>query len=111
MNEIQKIISAAVSNCTKEEFEDLKDFITVAVSRCTKEVLTFNEAAKYMGLSKSHLYKLTMLKQIPYYKPNGKRVYFNRLELERWLQTNRVQTIYEIQQQSQNFCNRKGGVL
>ena len=31
-----------------------------------KNVLTFNEAATYMGVSKSHLYKLTMAGSTPH---------------------------------------------
>lgn len=62
----------------------------------SKEVLTSNEAATYMGCSLSHLHKLTMRCEIPHYKPNGKMCYFNRRELEAWLQRNRVSTRAEI---------------
>lgn len=75
-----------------------------------KEVLTFDEAATYMGVSKSHLYKLTMGQEIPHYKPRGKMVYFKRVEVEQWLQNNRVCTISEAKAQANNYC-RKGGVL
>ena len=50
-----------------------------------KNVLTFDEAATYMGLSKSHLYKMTMLGSIAFYKPRGKMIYFDRAELEKFL--------------------------
>ena len=62
-----------------------------------------------MGVSKSYLYKLTMRQQIPHYKPMGKMVYFNRLELEQWLQNNRVSTATEISQQAAAYCMKKGG--
>lgn len=75
----------------------------------TKEVLTSDEAARYMGVSKSYLYKLTMRQEIPHYKPMGKMCYFNRAELEGWLQSNRIATAGEISQQAQNYCMRKGG--
>ena len=58
-----------------------------------KEVLTTAEASAYLGLSESYIYKLTSLKQIPHYKPNGKLVYFNRKELCEWAMRNQVQTI------------------
>ena len=76
---------------------------------CTKPVLTSDEASKYLGISKSHLYKLTMRREIPHYKPMGKCCYFNREELERWVQSNRIATADEISQQAQNYCMRKGG--
>ena len=91
------------------EEKRLADLITANTIFCTKEVLTSNEAAKYMGVSKSYLYKLTMRQQIPHYKPMGKMVYFNRLELEQWLQSNRVSTATEISQQAAAYCMKKGG--
>lgn len=92
-----------------EAFKKVADLITAKTIFCTKEVLTSDEAAKYMGVSKSYLYKLTMRQQIPHYKPRGKMCYFNRAELEQWLQSNRVSTSTEISQQAQAYCMMKGG--
>ena len=92
-----------------EELKQVADLVTANTIFCTKEVLTSDEAAKYMGVSKSYLYKLTMKQQIPHYKPMGKMCYFNRLELEQWLQSNRVSTSTEISQQAQTYCMKKGG--
>ena len=92
-----------------EELKQVADLITANIIGTTKEVLTSDEAARYMGVSKSYLYKLTMRQQIPHYKPMGKMCYFNRVELESWLQSNRVATADEISQQAQNYCMRKGG--
>ena len=61
-----------------------------------KEVLNFTEACTYLELSESHLYKLTSTKQVPHFCPNGKKLYFKRVELEQWLLRNRVSTIAEI---------------
>ena len=94
-----------------EDLKQVADLITANTIFCTKEVLTSDEAAKYMGVSKSYLYKLTMRQQIPHYKPMGKMCYFNRLELEQWLQSNRVSTSTEISQQAQDYCMKKGGAL
>lgn len=87
----------------------MADLITANIINTTKEVLTSDEAARYMGVSKSYLYKLTMRGQIPHYKPMGKMCYFNRLELEKWLQGNRIATDEEISQQAQAYCMKKGG--
>lgn len=91
------------------ENKEIADMVTANTIFCTKEVLTSDEAAKYMGISKSYLYKLTMKQQIPHFKPMGKMCYFNRLELEQWLQSNRVATETEINQKAQSFC-MKGGM-
>lgn len=90
-----------------EELKQVADLITANTIFCTKEVLTSDEAARYMGVSKSYLYKLTMNQQIPHYKPMGKMCYFNRLELEQWLQNNRVATAMEIEQRAQSYCMKK----
>ena len=96
----------------REEQKQVADFITANTIFCTKEVLTSDEAAKYMGVSKSYLYKLTMRREIPHFKsPTGKMCYFNRLELEQWLQSNRVSTSTEINQRAQAYCMKKGGAL
>ncbi|EOS16727.1 hypothetical protein C825_001137 [Parabacteroides sp. ASF519] len=90
-----------------EELKQIADLITANTIFCTKEVLTSEEAAKYCGLSRSYLYKLTMNRQIPHYKgPMGKMCYFNRKELEQWLQSNRVIMESEINQQAQSYCVR-----
>ena len=74
-----------------------------------KEVLTTEEVAVYLGVSKSCVYKWTMSRAIPHYKsPTGKLCYFNRKEIEAWMQSNRVATDDELEQQAQTIA-RKGG--
>lgn len=92
-----------------EQLQQVADLITANTIFCTKEVLTSDEAARYLGISKSYLYKLTMERKIPHFKPMGKMCYFNRQELEQWLQTNRVMTTDDIEQQAQTYCLKKGG--
>jgi excisionase family DNA binding protein len=57
-----------------------------------KETLNLKEAARYLNMSCSHLYKLTSAKEIPHYKPRGKQVYFEKRELDKWLLQNRQTT-------------------
>lgn len=93
---------------SKEQIQNIVDMITANTLFCTKEVLTSDEAAQYMGISKSYLYKLTMRGEIPHYKPMGKMCYFNRAELEQWLQQNRCATATEIADRA-NRIAMKGG--
>jgi excisionase family DNA binding protein len=51
----------------------------------SKEVLNLSEACRYLDLSESSMYKMTHKGLIPSYKPNGKRLYFKRSELDSWL--------------------------
>ncbi len=92
----------------EQRIETVEETVKMA-GLATKEVLTFAEAAIFTGLSKSYLYKLTSGQKIPHYKPAGKVVYFNRTELQAWLQQNRVSTTDEIETKAQAFCMQKGG--
>ena len=92
-----------------EELKQVADLITANTIFCTKEVLTSDEAAKYLGVSLSCLYKWTMNRQIPHFKsPTGKMCFFNRLEVEAWMQSNRVSTDAELEEQAQKMV-KKGG--
>jgi excisionase family DNA binding protein len=57
-----------------------------------KEVINLKELSQMTGLSKSCLWKKTMSRQIPHYKV-GKLCYFNVSEINKWLQSNRVEVI------------------
>lgn len=91
------------------KLENIEAMLTEHAKR--KEVLNFKEAAKHLDISQSHLYKLTCGSKIPHYKPEGKRVYFNRQELDKWLQRNRVKSLEELDQEASTFVtlNKKGG--
>ena len=73
-----------------------------------KEILSSTEAADFMGISMSFLYKLTRTKKIPHYKPMGKLMYFNKTDLECWMQSNRIATEDEITRKANAYC-MKGG--
>ena len=69
----------------------------------TKNVLSFDEASKFLNLSKSYLYKLTSGNLIPHYKPQGKMLYFEKVELEAWLRQNPIKTQAQIEQEEQKY--------
>lgn len=55
----------------------------------TKRILTFDELSEYTGLSKSYLYKLTAAAAIPFSKPTGKMLYFEREKKFLYFQLNK----------------------
>lgn len=65
-----------------------------------KTVFNIDEVALYTGLSKLYVYKLTSRKDIPYYQPQGKKIYFNKEEIDRWLLRNRESTNEEIESEA-----------
>ena len=101
--------SQTIINITMEDLVKVADLIAERIAGLQKEVLTADEAASYLGMSKSYVYKLTMGRKIPFYRPMGKMVYFNRKELEQWLQANRCATDEELNEQAQVYCMKKGG--
>jgi len=74
-----------------------------------KNVLTFDEAATYMGVSKSFLYKKTMDNSISYFKPRGKMIYFERESLEKELLQNRITPTDEIEAKASTYVTLNKG--
>lgn len=69
----------------------------------SKNVLSFEEASRFLNLSKSYLYKLTSGNLIPHYKPQGKMLYFEKTELEAWLRQNPVRTQVQTEAEAQKY--------
>lgn len=73
----------------------------------SNEFLNSKQAAEYLNLSSSYLYYLTFSNSIPFYKPNGKRIFFRRTDLDNWLSQNRHSSRNEIEQQAAAYCNKQ----
>lgn len=67
-----------------------------------KTAFDIDELALYTGFSKQYLYKLTSQNKIKYYSPNGKKIFFNKEEVDRWLFRNAQLTNDEIEQEAIN---------
>ena len=65
--------------------------------------LTLPEAAKFLDLSPSHLYKLTSERKIPHFKPNGKKIYFDEYELVQWLKRKPTRTLEETEEKAASY--------
>lgn len=63
-----------------------------------KEYLTVQEAADFLGLSSSQIYKMTSKHEVPVYKPNGKTVFLRRDDLNRWMSKNKVLSEEEMEE-------------
>jgi excisionase family DNA binding protein len=53
----------------------------------SKEVLTADEAAMYLGLTKSTFYKVARKYSIRYSRPTHGKKYYKRADLDEWLRT------------------------
>jgi len=88
----------------QKELTEIKELLTVQ----NDEPLNIEGACQLTGLKKSYIYKLTCLKDIPFYKPNNKKIYFSRNELMKWIFRNRHKTNSEINEQAESYINSKG---
>lgn len=50
-----------------------------------KEVLNLEEAATFLGIANSTLYKMTHENHLPYFKPSGKFIFFEKKALLDWV--------------------------
>ena len=79
----------------QKRVETLEDMLEAG-----KEVLTVEEAAKFMGMARSSLYKMTSDQTIPFYRPNGKMIFFEKADILSWIRKNRVSSREEIDEQA-----------
>lgn len=80
----------------ENNLEQRLDRIEKLLLNLQKNVLNFEGLVEFTGLSRSYLYKLTSKGEIPFYRPIGKLMYFNKSEIEAWLLRNRSKTNDEI---------------
>ena len=71
--------------------------------------LTLPEAAKFLNLSQSHLYKLTSERKIPHFKPSGKKIYFDKSELIQWLKRKPARTREETEEKAASYIVCRDG--
>lgn len=91
---------------TTDVYEALKR-IEERATLAAKNVLTLDDVCVLTGLKKSYLYQLTSRREIPYYRPNGKLVYFDRKEVEAWQRRNRVNTRDEAESMAAGYVYGK----
>ena len=72
-------------------------------SNSERGLLTTTEAAHYLGVKPSYLYKMMMRRAIPYYKPGGKLCFFSRDDLDAWLTSIRIKSQNEIESEAARY--------
>jgi len=73
------------------------------------KVLNLDQACEYLGYKKSYVWKLTSAGIIPYSKPNGKKLFFDREKLEEWMLSNASKSHAERQIDAATYEKTKGG--
>lgn len=96
-------IKSMTMTAQKATFNDLPDLVSQLCSQITiltekvdtltaskpqeqVEILTIDDAAKVLGMSKQSLYGMTSRGEIPFHKrPDGRKLYFLKSELISWI--------------------------
>ena len=100
MSEVNENKKSQAIHDGDRKFSDLQSRVQTLENLCysAKEVLNLEEAASFLGIAKSTLYKMTHENRIPFYKPAGKLIYFEKSVLLDWIRSNRVMSEAELQE-------------
>lgn len=94
--ELKQLIKSSLFESIKEL--DLKGKISA------EKLLTIKEASVFLNLAQQTLYGFTSQRKIPFIK-KGKKLYFNRIDLEKWLNEGKEQYSEIVA----DLSKRKGG--
>ena len=89
---MENVDGPGIQNSTQEFLKELlRPLLEEAVAEALRsleiednDLLTVDQAAEFLTISKHTVYKLTASKEIPFFK-RGKRVYFSRKSLSDWI--------------------------
>lgn len=81
---------------------ELQQRVTSLENLCysAKEVLNLEEASLFLGISRSMIYKMTHSGELPFYKPAGKLIFFEKVHLMEWVRQNRVKSRGETMEEA-----------
>ena len=102
MSEVNENKKSQAIHDGDHKFSDLQSRVQTLENLCysAKEVLNLEEAASFLGIAKSTLYKMTHENRIPFYKPAGKLIYFEKSVLLEWIRSNRIMSESELQEEA-----------
>jgi len=72
-----------------------------------KEFVTVDVIAAHLGFKTKTIYEMVSKKQLPYYKPFGKKLYFKLAEIDELLQQSRCSTRIELETKAANYIINK----
>ena len=70
--------------------------IEVLTLMSVKTMLTVEDLCLLTGWKKASVYKMTSDGVIPYYKPQGKTIFFDKKEIDAWMHNGRVASENEV---------------
>ncbi len=61
----------------------------------------------YLGTPRSSIYQMTSKNSIPHIK-RGRKLYFDKKQIDRWLEEGNVKTTAEIKAEAEDFLTKRG---
>lgn len=68
-----------------------------------KRILNPTELSKYTGYSKATIYKMVQSNILPFSKPNGKHLFFDREKIDEWLLSNSSKDSSQLKKEAREF--------
>jgi|SRR5690554_1698437 len=96
------------TNLILERFDRLEELLfktseILFKNSTLKSTLNVEDLIDYTGFKRSYIYKLVHLNEIPYYKPQGKMLFFDREEIDQWLRQNKSQSKAQIENKALDY--------
>ena len=85
--------------------EKLNKLETLLVSS-VKQILTVEDLINYTGFSRSYIYKLVHMNILPYSKPNGKTLFFQKKEIDSFLLQNKSVSNAQLTQKAFDYVSK-----
>ncbi|MDM1044390.1 helix-turn-helix transcriptional regulator [Myroides odoratus] len=86
------------------------DYLEQLIISNNKEILSVEELEKYTGFKKSYIYHLVHFSKIPYSKPNGKYLFFEKSEIDEWLLKNKSLSDDQLQEKAREYVLKKRNI-
>ena len=106
---IEELKGKPLFSLTVEEFISLHGVLEKETNYINRfpEIMSIDDAVNFTGYKKSTLYRKTCTNTIPFYR-QGSRVLFRKTDLEKWMFSNKQETVKEhIERLEQKLNNRK----
>lgn len=106
-DEVKKMIDAQKENVNRDMLRDIiSDEVRKALDQ-KKDLMKIEEASEFLGLSKSYIYKKTMTGEIPFYRPLGKVLYFEKAALVDWIRSHPSRPKQELATAASQYVESK----
>ena len=100
-----EIIEQRLKSIENQLSELLKMAKALTLKEATEEIMTVEQLSDYLTIARQTIYGKCGAKEIPHIK-TGKRLYFKKSDIDKWLDSGKRQTATELHQQAEEWIRR-----